>query len=79
MTDTLTTGAERLAKGIGQHLDRVVEIDADFSSNEQFRQAIAADPGVKALVEYVQRQIDCGGALVMEDARAALKLWEHGS
>ena len=71
MSDALTTGAERLERALCR--------EDDHEDETPMSEFFATDPGVKALVEYVQRQIDCGGALVMEDARAALKLWEHGS
>ena len=73
--DALNKGAERLAANILPEED----CGGSWGGSSVDPDDIATDPGVKALVEYVQRQIDCGGALVMEDARAALKLWEHGS
>ena len=68
MSDALTTGAERLSKSL--YLSRS-ELIAD----------IAADPGVKALVEacqYVADPCDQDFLTANDKAIAALKLWQHG-
>ena len=70
MTDALTTGAERLAA--------VIAVNDIEWVRPAVIEDIKHDPGIKALVEYVQNRIDSGGALAREDARAALKLWEDG-
>lgn len=77
MTDALTTGAERLRK----QLDVVFLTSYKYSDPAKAeRDAIASDPGVKALVEYVQR---CAGGDNMLGERkvnavTTLKLWERG-
>ena len=76
MSDVLAAGSKRLAKAVD--ID-VSDEGCDWGPiHEVDPQSIYNDPGVKALVEYVERRISTGGALGREDARAALKLWEDG-
>ncbi len=68
MTDALTTGAERLAKSFVSPPDGKNCI----SVKPWVIDVVAADPGVKALVEFADTWKHLG------TAAAALKLWEHG-
>jgi len=72
MGDALTTGAERLAKSFVSPPDGKNCI----SVKPWVIDVVAADPGVKALVEYVQQAVQKGYR--PSKALATLKKWEHG-
>ena len=67
MSDALTKGSERLA----QVMWKFDEWDRDNTIS-----IIAADPGVKALVEFVRAIADAGFNV---PAQHALKLWARGN
>ncbi len=79
-------------------MDRFAKIKREWSASSRFEvdmkwlidkvEQLATDPGVKALVEFVEKAAaepnydENAEQLVidlLEKARAALKLWEHGS
>ena len=68
-SDTLTTGAERLA---GDIMHDAFERDQSMPLSE----VIASDPGVKALVEFVHAMATGQSAYWSVSATAALKLWK---
>ena len=73
MTDALRTGADRLAKDVVIRMMGGTPVD---SRRIPIATLFAADPGVKALVEFVQAIADAGFNV---PAQHALKLWERGN
>lgn len=79
MSDTLQRGAERLAKITGFAVRGRRVLEGGKLPDEHVADAIAADPGIRALVEFckiVARNSDEQG--IGRVARNALNKWEHG-
>ena len=70
MSDALTIGSQRLAISLEN-----LPLGTPWPD---VRVAIAADPGVKALVEFVEGIAELRERAGHISARAALKLWERG-
>lgn len=72
--NTLQLGAQRLGANLaGAPCNE--ESETSWNAAE-----IAADPGIRALLTYVLEDIGQGEDRGREiEARAALKLWEHGN
>lgn len=68
MTNAVDAGVERLAKLMRKQFPASTWMPAYWNLTK----ILAADPGLKALYQYVENDRGCS------DADAALKIWETG-